>query len=262
MGKHVIVFILLLLSGIHSCKKEEISAWDFEENLQVNMYEVIDGSRRTLVLRCLTETIFPCINYHIQSAYKVSRNKIVIDFIQILKPEICLTALGPASTLIELNDLPNNVYTLECNFGSTKVVGEINVAANIFTVDLPQQTRIKFLNPNLSRVPENTIYGTVHYHSAITVPLVEKFLDSLKFYGATTALFPEGDYISFQIEANGQIKQTQDEGYYFTRYYIFHYTNASEQLRNLVSRFGINHGNDLSITLHTARGETFYSWML
>ncbi len=187
-------------------------------------------------------------------------DKITINFIKISAPNICLTSLGPASTIISLNGIANKTYEIELNFGANKIIGHLNVTAGSFIATLPMQTKVQFVNPDLKRVPNNTIYGTVHYHSASTSSIVQKFIDTLQLYGATPTLYPQGDYGQFQIEANGQIKQTQDLGYYFTRYYIFNYSNNSVQLRDLVKRFGINYPNLLSITLNTTKGEIFYSW--
>ena len=171
-----------------------------------------------------------------------------------------MTSLRPASTLVKLEGLTNKLYEVELNFGATKITGQLNISASSFKATLPIQTKVQFVNSDLSRIPNNTIYGTVHYHTAATTSTVQKFIDSLQFYGATSTLYPQGDYVNFQIESNGQIKQIQDLGYYFTQYYIFNYSNNSEQIKSLVRRFGINYPNDLLITLNTAKGEIFTSW--
>ena len=258
MKRHFI-FILLIFFGLHSCKKTETTS-TFNENLKIKMSEIVDSTKRTLLLNCFTEKIYECSNYSIQSTYVLTNDKLTINFIQIVSPSICLTSLGPASTLIKLEGLTNKVYEIELNFGATKITGQLNVLAGSFQATLPTQPKVQFVNPDLGRVPNNTIYGTVHYHTASTTTTVQKFIDSLQFYGATTATYPQGDYGQFQIESNGQIKQNQDLGYYFTRYYIFNYSGTSGQLKSLVRRFGINYPDSLIITLNTTKGETFYSW--
>jgi len=259
--KRQIIFILTLISFcvISSCKKTEVKS-TFDENIKIKMTETVDSVKRILSLNCYTEKIFECSNYGIETNYTLSDNKITINFIKIVTPNICLTSLGPASTIISLNGLSNKTYELELNFGANKINGQLNVTAGSFIATLPTQTKVQFANPDLKRVPNNTIYGTVHYHSASTSSIVQKFIDTLQLYGATPTLYPQGDYGQFQIDANGQIKQTQDLGYYFTRYYIFNYSNTSVQLRDLVKRFGVNYPNLLLITLNTTKGETFYSW--
>lgn len=257
--KRYFIFILLIFFGLHSCKKTETTS-TFNENLKIKMSETVDSTKRTLFLNCFTEKIYECSNYGIQSTYLLTNDKITINFIQIVAPSICLTSLGPASTLIKLEGLTNKIYEIELNFGATKISGQLDVSASSFKATLPTQTKVQFVNPDLGRVPNNTIYGTVHYHIASTVTTVQRFIDSLQFYGATPTIYPQGDYGQFQIESNGQIKQTQDLGYYFTRYYIFNYSGNSGQLKSLVRRFGINYPDSLLVTLNTTKGETFYSW--
>lgn len=242
-----------------ACKKKQVSS-TFDENLKIRMSEKVDSTKRILILNCYTEKIFDCSNYGIKSSFVVTNDKITINFTELIIPNICLTSLGPATTIINLETLTNKIYELELNIGSSKISGQLDVTTGSFKATLPVQSKIQFINPDLKRVPQNTIYGTVHYHSTATSSLVQKFIDTLQILGAVQTTYSPGDYGNFQIEANGQIKQTQDVGYYFTRYYIFNYTNNSTQLKDLVKRFGVNYGSLLLVTLNTTRGETFYSW--
>jgi hypothetical protein len=259
--KRQIIYVLTLFSlcVISSCKKTEVNS-TFNENIKIKMTETVDSVKRTLSFNCYTEKIFECSNYGIENTYTLTNNKITLNFIKIITPNICLTSLGPSSTIINLNGLANKIYEIELNFGTNKITGQLNVTSGSFIATLPTQTKVEFVNPDLKRVPNNTIYGTIHYHSASTSSIVQNFIDTLQLYGATQTLYPQGDYGQFEIEPNLQIKQTQDLGYYFTRYYIFNYSGNSGQLRDLVKRFGINYGNLLLITLNTAKGETYYSW--
>ena len=260
--KQNFLLILLVALGLNSCKKSDTSSTSaFDDNIKIKMSETVDSVKRTLFLNCFTEKIYGCSNYGIQSTFVLTDNKITINFIQVIVPSICLTSLGPASTIIKLDGLPNKTYEIELNFGATKISGQLNVSASSFKATLPTQTKVQFVNPELGRVPNNTIYGTVHYHVTSTTTTVQKFIDSLQFYGAASTLYPQGDYGNFQIESTGQIKQVQDPGYYFTRYYIYNYSSNSAQLKSLVRRFGINYPDSLLITLYTTKGETFYSWV-
>jgi hypothetical protein len=275
--KQYLVSILLLVSGLSACKKTDtfsISTSDttstsgdpttlpFNENIKIKMSETVDSTGRTLFLNCFTEKKFPCLNYALQSTYVLTSDKITINFIKIITPtNICATMPGPAYTVIKIERPTNKVYDVELNVGATTILGQLNVSAGSFNATLPVQTKVQFVNPDLGRVPDNTIFGVVHYHTASTAATVEKFIDSLQFYGAIPTLYPPGDYGHFQIEPSGQIKQVQDGGYYFSRHYIFNYSNSSAPLKSLVRWYGINYRDSLSIELYTAKGEKFYSWI-
>ena len=95
--KQYIVIILLTVFGLNSCKKSgTTSSSTFTENLKIRMSESVDSTKRSLFLNCYTEKIFGCSNYGIQSTYVLTENKITINFIQIVVPNICLTSLSPA----------------------------------------------------------------------------------------------------------------------------------------------------------------------
>jgi hypothetical protein len=263
-GKLIFGVTSLSLLCILACRKPRDTPGrvisTFNENFRIRMNETVDSVKRTLTFRCYTEKIYLCSNYWIEATSNVINDKITINFIRIWEPEACLTSLGPAMTELHFDQLSNKNYEIVFNFSGFKITGRFDVTSQSFVATLPQQSRVQFLNPDLKRVPDNTIYGTVHYHQSTTNTIVQKYIDSLQFYGATTSLYPPGDYFRFQIDSTGRIKQTQDLGYYFTRYYIFNYSGNSSPLKDLVQRFGLAYPDDLIITLNTTKGEVFYSW--
>ncbi|MEI7735560.1 MAG: hypothetical protein WCI49_08835 [Ferruginibacter sp.] len=263
MKKWFFIFIAICtISLLASCHKEDSpAATNFDGNIKIRMSETVDSTKRVLTLTCFTEKIYGCSNLSIQTSHTITSGKITINFIKIAESYICLTSLGPAYTIINFDKIPIGVYELELNFGNSKVAGQLNVSTGSFVASVPVQTKVQFINPDLKRVPDNTIFGTVHYHAAGTATLVQQFIDSLQYFGATATVYPQGDYGQFQIEAGGSIKQTQDPGYYFTRYYIFNYTGNNNLLKNLVQRYGNNYPSELLITLNSTRGQVFYSWV-
>jgi hypothetical protein len=259
--KQFLVIAAMTVWVFCACNKTPADNTSFNENIKITMTELVDSASRTLVLNCITEKVYPCFNFTIQSTYSVTSDKITVNFTKVNESSICLAAIGPAHTTITLGALSNKNYQLEIHVGNTIITGQLDVTATNYKVALPVQNKVQFINPNLGRVPYNTIYGTVHYPVASAALLVQKYIDSLQFFGATATVYPQGDYGAFQIEANGQIKQVQDPGYYFTRYFIFNYNNNSLPLKNLGRRFGISYPDSLQITLHTTKGETFNSWV-
>jgi len=192
--------------------------------------------------------------------FKSFGDKITINFIKIYKPTACLESPYPASTFFDFNELPKKTYQLVFTFGSGyRVTGQFDVTSSTFTATLSQLSKVQFVNPILKRVPDNTIFGTVHYSKASIDTLVQKYIDSLQFFGAKPALYEPGDYFQYQIQPDGQIKQTQDLGYYFTRYYIFNYAGNTATLRDFVKRWK-PYFDSIDITLNTTRGEIFYNW--
>lgn len=259
LSTNYFLIITMVLFTLSCTKNKGIEP--FNENIRIRMYENTDSNNRSLVLNCYTEKIFvECSNYSIERNVEIHKNKIVVNFIVIHKPNVCLTSIGPATTVIELKNLPNDNYVLEFNLGNIKIEGNMIVSDDEYKVTLPVQDRIQFDNPKMNRIPANTIYGTIRYHAVTTEPLAQNFLDSLLILGANESIYNPGDYVNFIIQNNGQVFQRQDEGYYFSKYFVFNYNRNSNDLRTLVKNFGLTYPDLVTITLNTTKGEIFYSW--
>lgn len=68
-------------------------------------------SEPSIMLLMVTEKTYPCYNWSIISEITVQDNKILIDVLGIYVPEICLTALGPATSTSFL-DISEGKYLL------------------------------------------------------------------------------------------------------------------------------------------------------
>ena len=64
-----------------------------------------------------TRTQYPCMNYQLESTLGIARNSLRVDVSgRVLKPDICLTALGPAQYRAAL-PLDDGTYSLEFRRG-------------------------------------------------------------------------------------------------------------------------------------------------
>jgi hypothetical protein len=62
----------------------------------------------------VTEKEYPCCNYGISTYSRFENRKVIVDIKGIYKPDICLTAFGPANTRVKLGYL-KGVYEIELN---------------------------------------------------------------------------------------------------------------------------------------------------
>jgi hypothetical protein len=260
-----IVATLICILCIIACSKNKTTTipgrgLKIEDSLKIRMAEEVDSLKRTLKLTCFTKKQFECSNFYITNTIKITGNVISIHFNEIQSPDICLTAIGPASAVLNFENILNGKYVLEIYINNSKIESQLDVSAASYKITAPTQSSVEFINPVLNRVPTNTIWGKVHYHANSTGILVQKFIDSLQILGATPTTYLPGNYLDFQIDSSGQIKQIQEAGYHFTRHYIFQYNNSSAALKKLVRNFGVTYPDSVSITLNTVKGETFYSW--
>lgn len=241
------------------CRKDVmINAID--SNINIKMLETVDSTKRTLKLYCSTEKEYNCSNFGIINTINQPSNKIEIDFNGITVPDFCLTSLGPARTTIDIGTLSNGTYDLDIKVENEKSAGQLIVTSEYYKINLDPQKQLQITYPTLNRIPTNTVWGTVGYHSSNSANLVQTFIDSLQLLGTTIQTYQSGEYGYFQINPSGQILPPQNHGYYFIRPYIFNYSGSTSALKKLVKNYGTNYGNSLNIILYTTKGETFRSW--
>jgi len=258
---YTIISLLLLMS---SCKKdapiENIdSDIEFDTDIKIKMKETLDSSKRTLQFYCFTEKEYGCANYGIKSTFNYSSNSIEIDFKEVLFSDFCLTAFGPARTTIDLGTISNGIYKLNIKVGKNNSEGQIVVTSNSYSILLTNQSQLQLTNSPLHRIPTNTIWGTIGYHTSFSDTLVQSFIDSLLYLGATVQTYEPGDYDYFQIDSSGQILPPQNYGNWIVRPYIFRYSGNTADLKTLLENFGTYYGNSMNIFLYTTKGEEFRS---
>jgi len=92
-----------------------------------------EGIEPSLFLSMETEKIYPCCNYSIETFFQRLGSLLSVNVRGIYKPDICLTALGPAfwGDFLKLEE---GVYSLEFLDGFQKSVFELTVAQDSVTV--------------------------------------------------------------------------------------------------------------------------------
>jgi hypothetical protein len=252
--------VLMLIIGMTSCDKDGTDSNN--GNISIRMVETID-STRTLQLYCLTKKIYPCINYSIDFNCEVHSNNIDITFNGVIETNFCFTAVGPASSVINLGSLKDGVYTLNLFNGNIMHTSELTVSSDKYKIHFPNNSEFEFINTTLNRIPEHTIWGYVGYHKQETSLLVMSFINSLMDLGAKKKLYAPGHYSEFEIGADGNIiQQGEDSGYYFAQSFIFDYSEVINDVEQLVKWYAQHYGTEyLYISVYTDKNDKLLSWM-
>lgn len=259
---HSIRYLLILLFAVLlvTCRKDSMES-KIDSDIKISMWENSDSTGRVLEFQCETEKVYGCCNYTILHSLTINGSNIEIHFTGIYQPQMCLTSFGPARATIELASLPNGTYPLTIRVERHKSRGHLIVTSDYYEIDLDETARLEIMTPVLRRIPTNTIWGTVGYHSNSSSMLVQSFVDSLQFSGASVQTYTPGYYGYFEIDQNNAIMPPENHGYYFIRPFIFAYSGNSENIRTLVRNYGVNFGDSLNIDLRSTRGDHFMSWV-
>ena len=188
-------------------------------------------------------------NFGIQTSYSVLGMDINIEFEKINTSSMCQTATGPATSKINLENLENGTYNIEIKVGNKNNIGKLVVSDYSFDIEIENLEGLQLERNPLLRIPKNTIWGLIRYHTNYTENLAQSYIDSLQILEAINANLSEGDYGFFTTNTNGYIIESTSNGYWFSIPYIFKYSNDMEILKNLIKNYKISYSDSVSINL-------------
>ena len=122
--KKIIAFSLLAISLLISCEKDSV-----EKTIDSDILISARLEDQKVFIDAETEKKFPCINYSIDYSSQKEEKTITINFIDIVKPGGCYTALGPAKANIDLDELDQGNNTIIFKLDGVKTEVRLNVNA-------------------------------------------------------------------------------------------------------------------------------------
>ena len=118
MKKLLLLSLAVTLVSLTACKKEKEDQLGLNTNVEdissdINVTFQRDFSQSvSMILRCETTKNYPCVNYPIVYKRIVQNNNISVEFLGVSIEEFCLTAIGPATCNVPLEDLTDGKYNL------------------------------------------------------------------------------------------------------------------------------------------------------
>ncbi|WP_373524327.1 hypothetical protein [Aquiflexum sp.] len=232
-----------------------------ESQIIINPVEVLGESLRSLSLVCKTEKIYPCINYPLLTDKIIKENGIFITFKSVEETTFCLTALGPATAILDLGNVRTGQNNMELNTTSHRNAGNLTITDSEIIVDFPQQNGIEISRKVTKRVPEFTYWGTIGYHTESSIDQIEEFLQKLGIEGALFEKQVAGDYHYYQIDDDGEIVvDRENSGYWFAQGFIFRFVGNEEEFKKNVLSISKGYFPDLYINIETFRGGRIFNW--
>ena len=131
--------------------KEEIGELGIDSTIQVEIYEATIDNSTGFILSCRTEKDYTCSNFSIITDLDIHEDPFNITFLGVDKPNLCATAIGPATKLIDLGTLAEGVYEITLNNGSLKNKGILEITGQEIMLKFSQQKGIEILTPRVLR---------------------------------------------------------------------------------------------------------------
>jgi hypothetical protein len=257
------ILTFCILTTLISCEDNDLGlkTTPIDSKIIIETREVLEPTSRRLTFFSKTEKIYPCVNFPLLTKKEIDENSFKITFTSIGETDLCLTALGPATTLLDFNTLSNGEYEIELNNANLKNKGILSVTDTDVTFIFGQKDGIDFVRENTKRVPTKTYWVTIGYHTESSSTLVDKFIQKFSDAGAVFNKQSPGHYFYYEIDSSGDIiANVENSGYYFMRRFIFQYDGDESKLKELVQVEGKDYKETLSMRLETYKGEMFYNW--
>ena len=225
------------------------------------MMEHHDASGRALWWHCLTENEFGCSNYKIACHVALHKNVLNVDFSGVEKGGICLRAMGPARSDINLGQLANGVYALTISAGEYKETGTLTVDKDHYKITIKERG-IKFDAVMLNRLPADAVLGRVAYKkNSEDSLLLGVLIDSLKNAGGAVQKLLPGNYGHFVVNEQGRLVSSPDKKKYESMdrsygYFVLLFPGDQGNLKKAIDIFMKDHSRKISVDI----GDAFYAY--
>ena len=219
------------------------------------IYTTNQAQEPVLKLKLISSKIYPCINYQLSTTEFINGNELIVRFEQIIEPEVCLTAIGPATSYIELSE---NISKLTFLNGNAVDTYDLNINEQKISVTPVVFNFINSLYANTFRIPENSFAYVCGTNT-----------DNTNIYTEFSAIIEQNpDFTAFEFEGEGRIPYPETtDGHYMNHPSKFYkYTDPSQfnTLANTLNTYAsenIEANSGISIAIYGWNNINFYSWI-
>ncbi len=256
--KEVFIYFLLFsfftfFNGCEYLSSDAPVPQPLDGGLEFNISEYYDNPNvpgiPVLQLGMATRKIYGCVNYRINAETNISFNKIDVSVNGIEEPNICLTALGPATYGTILN-IPDGSYQLTIH--SVNFYSNFDISINDASIEITSKgdNQVQARYNLILRYPKNSfayMCGSLPEDSLIC----KNFLDTLK---------SKIDLQEFNFPPNGKIPfPTAVDGYYYNapvKYFYYKTESDFNKISGILKDYKENYLKD-----KTGYGIWIQSWL-
>lgn len=223
--------------------------------MPVEMYDDQNPQPPSLKLKLATVDEYPCMNFELGTTQITNGNELIIRFDEIMKRVVCLTAIGPAVSYIDLPEDTEKITFINGNI-IDKYYVEINeekVSLSLVKNNFTSSTHDKTF-----RYPENSFAYVVGTHTSNT-DIYTSFLTILK---------QNSKFSAFEFEGEGRIPYpVRTSGHYVnhpSKFFLYSDEEAFENLKEVLRNFSaenIEKNTGVTIKLVGWNNKVYRSWM-
>jgi hypothetical protein len=269
--RRLLFIVSILLFTISCTKEDDQTIGDYSKYIKgdsiaykieffpVEIYAKSTVDTADMKLFIKTQSSFGCINFGIAVDRFIANNTLIIRFDHIIQSNICLTAIGPATTYSELPESIDSIILINGHSIDRYFVNVTKefIAIKPIKISFSQLTQDR---AKIFRFPENTF----SYESEMSLNETNIFNEFLKILTDNLAI-TEFTFTGDGYKPYGQ-NHTEHNRQSLNKY--FHYENelefdrAGELLKNFVISKGLNKNTSAYISLTSWNNKKYLSWMM
>jgi len=251
---YFLVFILVF-SILSSCNKNDDKDNPFLHYIDLEYFEMFSAEGPTLYLQFKTLEIFPCSNFTLDVLVTPSgTNHTDINISNIDVPDVCITAMGPATYLLPIPIPADADYTVWVNEKRHDFKIKTNPAKISILPGKHFDNHLFFAYDSLMRIPEGTIWGYALFDpSEKRIDIWARILEAFEEAGAKQTILADGNYYYFGVKEHiisfENIKQNSQTFY-------FHFDNEIDKLVSIYQDIKSEYQNpEFQLRLFSTNGD-------
>jgi len=254
-----IIILLISLIALSCSKNDDDFIGSIETDINFMPVEIYNNSNISenpgLKLKLITREEFPCYNYSLITTQSIEDNELIIRLEKISVPTICLTAIGPATSYI---DLPEKINKITFINGNTIDQYSITINQEKISINIIDNNFTHLLFNQTFRYPHNS-FAYVSGTNTDNTEIYEQFLEVLKENPNLTEFdFEREGRIPYPTTSDGHWVNHPSKYFQYTDYKEFE--NLKSILKNF-SRENIEENSGVSISIYGWDNISYHSWL-
>jgi len=252
-------FCYLLLLCLSACQPDDTTPdvnIDISDELQIELWEILDTDERILELKVTTIEDLDCENYSISYSLDQTGTSSIVSINNILPPHECISGAAPASNEIKLGHFPEGDYPIQLNLKNNEIinVGRLKVKPRFYELEMESDYGIYLPGKILKTVPEDLFWGYLTIEESVDQnSILEAFNDRIAPWTEDIGL-SQGEYGYFRIE-NGTASLIKDQKEIITEnIFLFKQTGTRNQVKAALDDFRSEFPSEVSIKVFLSDG--------
>lgn len=251
-----VLFSFLLTGCSLSSLDDHIIVPDVEDEFYLSLWEAFTPQGRILEFRLRTIEDAECANSNIAYDIRQLQGTISLSINEIRQNGECQPGQAPATASPRVGILQGGYYSLEVGLRKTvSSEGQLAVTQEAYNMSLETGGGVVLLDPQLRRIPRESIWGFVSYEGGALKDTAEQLVHDIQ--GLCEAQALKNGYYGYFTVQNGKVRfpnTVAPEGALAFQYRL---VKSEDSLISLLESYRSEYGSGLTVKVFDTLGNEF-----